>query len=227
MVPVDFAKLDFAKLDFAKPERIAVVDGHALVRDGLRRLLEQAFGCQVLEAADIADAMGGIERAGSVDLMLLDLPVAGRAGLAGLKAMRARFPQVPVAIVSALSDPDTVDGALAAGAAGFIPKTLWPDEVLAALHRVLSGTVYRPEPPDSQVQADDHASIQARVESLTPQQRVVLGRLADGLPNKQIAYELGVSMTTVKAHVSAILQKLQVASRTQASILANRIGFRG
>ncbi|TCM19808.1 LuxR family two component transcriptional regulator [Novosphingobium sp. PhB165] len=222
--------------DFVSPERALIVDDHALVRDGLRTVFEQAFpACEVLDAADLAEALDRLEssgrdigeQGGDVDLVLLDLLIPGIEGLSGLETLRGRFPTAPVVIVSGVSDPQAVRSALAAGAAGFVPKSLRRDQLVEALRLVLAGGIYRPELLAGDPYAAEDASIRARIDSLTPQQRVVLGQLAAGKLNKQIAYELDVSMTTVKAHVSAILQKMHVFSRTQAVILANRIDFRG
>ena len=121
-----------------------------------------------------------------------------------------------------------VAAALAAGAAGFLPKTLDRATILDAIGQVLMGEIYAPGELQSDPLADEEEEkIRKLIDSLTPQQRVVLGRLVAGRLNKQIAHELDISMTTVKAHVSAILCKLNVFSRTQAVILANRVSFEG
>ena len=118
--------------------------------------------------------------------------------------------------------------ALGAGAAGFIPKSMKRSAIVDALHRVVSGEIYMPDAIDEAPQESaEEADILTRIGSLTPQQRIVLTHLVHGRLNKQIAHDLSVSMTTVKAHVSAILQKLNVFSRTQAVILANRVHFDG
>ena len=122
-------------------------------------------------------------------------------------------------------DRITVREALAAGAAGFVPKSLKRNEIVDALRQVLEGEIFVPEIYEDDETANEQSAILAKIDSLTPQQRVVLHHLVNGKLNKQIAYELNVSMTTVKAHVSAILQKLNAYSRTQAVILANRVGF--
>jgi DNA-binding NarL/FixJ family response regulator len=160
-----------------------------------------------------------------VDLVLLDLTMPGVQGFSGLLYLRAQFPEIPVAVVSAHDDPAVMRRAIEFGASGFVPKSLDIDQIGAALNAILAGGMWIP--PDIDLSAsDDHeaADLVRRLGSLTPQQIRVLMMVSEGLLNKQIAYELGVSEATVKAHVSAILQKLGVDSRTQAVIAASRIG---
>lgn len=218
-----------AMTEVPSPERVLIVDDHALVRDGLRTILEVSFpDCDILEADSFEQALDELQRADEVDLVLLDLNIPDVNRLSGLRQLRADFPSTPVVMVTGVTDPVVMRDALAAGAAGFVPKSLKRQAIVDALCQVLSGEIYL---PDVETNADDDARIQqddairARIESLTPQQRIVLSHLVSGLLNKQIAHELDVSMTTVKAHVSAILQKMNVFSRTQAVILANRVGF--
>jgi DNA-binding NarL/FixJ family response regulator len=138
--------------------------------------------------------------------------------------MRAQYPGVPAIVVSANDDPATIRRCMEFGASGFIPKTLGVDAMRAAISRVLGGDVWTPPDIDLTAGADaEAAELMARLATLTPQQVRVLMMLSEGLLNKQIAYQLGVSEATVKAHVSAILQKLGVESRTQAVIAAAKI----
>ena len=208
-------------------ERVLIVDDHSLVRDGLRSLLEISFpDCDILEAGALAEAVAALQTAGEVDMVLLDLNIPDVSRFSGLNTLRDAFPSIPVVMVSGALDRNTVREALAAGAAGFIPKSLKRNEIIEALKQVLEGEIYIPSVLDQDNDAArEEASILGRIEALTPQQKVVLRHLVNGKLNKQIAYELDVSMTTVKAHVSAILQKLSAYSRTQAVILANKVGF--
>lgn len=209
------------------PERILVVDDHPLVRDGLRSLLAITFEtCEILEAAGIDEACTVLSAHGECDLVLLDLNMPDATRLSGLVQLRERFPMVPVLMVSGSFDRALVQEALSAGAAGFLPKSMKRDGIIDALHQVMAGEIYIPDTglEDSPASAEE-AQIRARIDSLTPQQKVVLHHLVHGRLNKQIAHDLDVSLTTVKAHVSAILQKLGVFSRTQAVILANRVHF--
>ena len=210
------------------PERILIVDDHALVRDGLRTVLQANFpDCTIAEAGSFAEALDRLEMLEDLDLVLLDLNIPDASRFSALEQLRSDFPSVPVVMVSGSYDRVTVRDALAAGAAGFLPKALDSKQILGALEKVLMGEIYVPEETEADPAAEEEDSIRKRIATLTPQQKVVLGHLVAGRLNKQIAHELDVSMTTVKAHVSAILQKLNVFSRTQAVILANRIGFSG
>lgn len=206
-------------------ERVLIADDHPLVRDGLRTVISVAFDqCELFEASSIEEATAVIEREGDFDLVLLDLNMPGTTGFSGLISIRDHFPSVPVVIVSAAQERGLVRTALAHGAAGFIPKSLRRSAIVDALKAILAGEIFA---PDEELGDDDgeEADILQRIELLTPQQKVVLGFIVAGKLNKQIAYELDVSMTTVKAHVSAILSKLNVFSRTQAVILVNKVNF--
>jgi DNA-binding NarL/FixJ family response regulator len=205
---------------------IVIADDHPLFRGALR----QAIG-SILEDAQVAEA-GGMEELVrllqnrlSPDLILLDLNMPGAQGFSGLIFLRAQHPEIPVVIVSANEDPVAVRRAIEFGASGFIPKSLETAEIGEALREVLAGETWTPPDVDLGSSEDDEtAEIARRLATLTPQQVRVLMMLSEGMLNKQIAYELAVSEATVKAHVSAILQKLDVDSRTQAVITASRIG---
>ena len=207
-------------------ERVLIVDDHSLVRDGMRSLLEVTFpACEILEAGSLAEAITELNAQTDVDMVLLDLHIPDVSRFSGLNELRDSFPSIPVVMFSGTLDRITVREALAAGAAGFVPKSLKRAEIIDALRQVLEGEIFIPEIYEDDETANEQSAILAKIDSLTPQQRVVLHHLVNGKLNKQIAYELNVSMTTVKAHVSAILQKLNAYSRTQAVILANRVGF--
>jgi DNA-binding NarL/FixJ family response regulator len=210
-------------------ERVLIADDHPLVRDGLRTVISVAFdAAELFEAASLDETIAVIEREGDFDLVMLDVNMPGATGVSGLQMLRHRFPALPVVIVSAATDRGLVSAALAAGASGFIPKSLKRGAIVDALKSVLAGEIYVPEDVALDDRAmDEEREIQSRIDQLTPQQRVVLSLIVEGKLNKQIAYELDVSMTTVKAHVSAILTKLRVFSRTQAVILVNKVGFHG
>jgi DNA-binding NarL/FixJ family response regulator len=155
---------------------------------------------------------------------LLDLTMPGVRGFSGLMYLRAQYPSVPIIVVSANDDPGVIRRCMDFGASGFIPKTLGIEAMRTAVARVFEGGLWTPADIDLTGGSDvETADLMARLASLTPQQVRVLMMLSEGLLNKQIAYELGVSEATVKAHVSAILQKLGVESRTQAVIAAAKI----
>ena len=211
----------------AQVHRLVIADDHPLFRGALREAVSGAFGgAEIGEAGTLEEVTDLLELpgAGEVDLILLDLRMPGVRGFSGLMYLRAQYPSVPIVVVSANDDPAVIRRCMEFGASGFFPKTLGADALRAAIARVLAGEVWTPPDVDLTVKSDaESAAMIARLATLTPQQVRVLMMLSGGLLNKQIAYELGVSEATVKAHVSAILQKLGVDSRTQAVIAAGRI----
>jgi len=205
--------------------RLLIADDHPLFRGALREavsgLLERA---EIAEAGTFEAVVDVLERGSDVDLILLDLTMPGARGFSGLMYMRAQYPSVPVMVVSANDEPVVIRRCMEFGASGFIPKTLGVDTMRTAIKRVLDGGLWTPPDVDLTAGADAESSeLMARMATLTPQQVRVLMMLSEGLLNKQIAFHLGVSEATVKAHVSAILQKLGVESRTQAVIAAAKI----
>jgi len=212
-------------LSEAQSHRLVIADDHPLFRGALREAVTGLFArAQIGEAGTFEEMTGLLERGGEVDLILLDLRMPGARGFSGLMYLRAQYPAVPTVVVSANDDPAVIRRCMEFGASGFIPKTLGAEALRAAIAAVLRGEVWTPPDVDLSRGSDaESAAMIARLSSLTPQQVRVLMMLSGGLLNKQIAYELGVSEATVKAHVSAILQKLGVDSRTQAVIAAGRI----
>jgi DNA-binding NarL/FixJ family response regulator len=206
--------------------KFVVADDHPLFRGALKEaLVGMAEGSVVIEAGDFESVKSLIAANDDADLVLLDLTMPGASGLSGLVALRGLHSSMPMIVVSAHDDPETIRRALELGASGFIPKSASMEEIRAAVSTVLSGDIYTPEGIDLGVEADPEISdLIHRLQTLTPQQTRVLGMMAEGMLNKQIAYELQVSEATIKAHVSAVLQKLGVDSRTQAVIRLSRIG---
>ncbi|WP_313526718.1 response regulator transcription factor [Shinella sp.] len=205
---------------------IIIADDHPLFRGALKQALTGMEGNpDIVEAGDFEAARKAAEANANADLLLLDLAMPGVSGLSGLISLRAEFQSLPVVIVSASDDPVTIRRALDLGASGFISKSASIEDIREGIGSVLAGNIYTPggyvrgPEQDSEV-----ADLIARLRTLTPQQSRVLAMLAEGLLNKQIAYELGVSEATIKAHVSAILLKLNVDSRTQAVIQLGKIG---
>lgn len=204
---------------------IIIADDHPMVRGALRQALTSSFGHTVIrEAGDLASLSKALAADEPVDLVLLDLAMPGVSGFSGLLYLRSQHPEIPVVVVSATEDRAVMRRCIEVGAAGFIPKSTEMGAMREAIRMVLDGEIWSPsdldavQPPDAAV-----ADMMRRLNSLTPQQLRVLMMLSQGLLNKQIAYELKVSEATVKAHVSAILQKLGVDSRTQAVIAVSKI----
>ncbi len=205
--------------------RLVIADDHPLFRGALREAVAGLLDrVDVTEAGTFDEVAGLLDRGGDVDLILLDLKMPGVRGFSGLMYMRAQYPSVPVVVVSANDDPSAIRRCMEFGASGYIPKTLGVEAMRSAIREVLRGGLWTPPDVDLTTGSDaETGELMARMATLTPQQVRVLMMLSEGLLNKQIAYQLGVSEATVKAHVSAILQKLGVESRTQAVIAAAKI----
>lgn len=209
-----------AKLTFV------VADDHPLFRGAIKETLRSLDETvEILEAGDFDAVKKIVSGMPDIDLVLLDLSMPGTSGLSGLVTLRAMQAAVPVVIVSASDDPATIRRALELGASGYIKKSSGIDEIRDAVTKVLAGEVVSPKNIDLGPENDPEVKMLIRrIQTLTPQQARVLGMLGEGLLNKQIAYELCVSEATIKAHVSAVLQKLDVDSRTQAVIQLGKLG---
>lgn len=208
--------------------RFLIIDDHPLFREALQSAVSSLFpSAEIFEATMIAAAVEMIAaEPDGFDLVLLDLALPGTSGFEGLIELRRRFPQLPVMIVSSLEDRSIVQQALSLGASGFVPKSAKKAEIAAALTAVMHGAIYLPSGlPETAGLPNSQADVLERLATLTPQQFRVLQMLRQGLLNKQIAYELAVSETTVKAHVTEVLRKLGVNSRTQAVIEMGKIDF--
>lgn len=210
--------------------KVLVADDHPLFRRALELALEavvetgEGGPLRVLEAGTVDEVRAVASGERDLELLLLDLRMPGMDGLAGLLDLRRRFPALPVVVVSAAEEPALVREALACGAQGYIPKSLDRREMASALGRVLQGEIYLP-PTLAEEEGEGSAAAPAatraeRLRQLTQQQLNVLRQMVEGKPNKIIAYELDIAETTVKAHITVILRKLGVHSRTQAVLLA-------
>jgi DNA-binding NarL/FixJ family response regulator len=206
--------------------KFVVADDHPLFRGALKQaLVGLGSDCEIVEVGDFAGVKAAIASHHDADLVLLDLTMPGASGLSGLVALRGLDASLPTIVVSAHDDPETIRRSMELGASGFIPKSASMEEIRQAVSAVLSGGVHTPAGIELGTEGDPEISdLIQRLQSLTPQQARVLGMIAEGKLNKQIAYELQVSEATIKAHVSAVLQKLGVDSRTQAVIRLSRIG---
>lgn len=206
--------------------KILVVEDHTLVRDGLLVALRgldvetQAFG--------VAEANGAIAVLDSedIDLMILDLMLPGIQGDAFLPIVRRRFPTVPVVILSALDDVETVSRVMKAGASGFVSKSSSSTELVSALQKVMSGEIYLPPEMSSRIARNENgdagASPLTKRFGLTPAQGRVLEQMAEGSSNRQIAEVLGLSVGTVKIHASKIMKTLGVSNRAAAALMVKR-----
>jgi DNA-binding NarL/FixJ family response regulator len=205
--------------------RVLIADDHPLVLGALREAVSGAIpGARISEATDFGSLAAALEETPDMDLVLLDLTMPGVRGFSGLLFLRSERPGVPVMVVSGNEDRAVMRHCIDFGAAAYVPKSLDVETMRAAIRKVLEGGQWTPPDLDLNAQPNREASaLVRRLSSLTPQQVRVLMMLSQGLLNKQIAYELTVSEATIKAHVSAILQKLGVESRTQAVILAAKI----
>jgi DNA-binding NarL/FixJ family response regulator len=204
---------------------ILIADDHPLFRGAMKQAVSSSVPNAVIsEAGSFEETNYILAQGGSVDLILLDLNMPGMQGFSGLTFLRATFPQAPVLVVSGTEDHQVIRRCLGFGALGFLPKTQGIDAMRDAITTVLSGGTWAPSDFDiNQPINQEESRLIQRLTSLTPQQVRVLMMLSEGLLNKQIAFELSVSEATVKAHVSAILTKLDVDSRTQAVIAASKI----
>jgi len=210
--------------------RFLVVDDHPLFRDSLRSaLLLVHSDADVFEATSIEGALDVIAAHREFDLALLDLSLPGTTGFSGLIRVRTTYPKLPVVVVSGHEDPDLVREVISLGVAGYVPKSTSRKELALAIGEVLNGSIYVPKqylplngagPGETNLQ-----QLLKRMRDLTPQQLLVLEMIRDGLQNKQIAHELKLAETTVKAHVSEILRKLKVYTRTKAVIEVAKLDF--
>ena len=213
--------------------RILIADDHPLFRDAIRGVVAQVFAdagweFSCMEAATVGEVMRIAESEDELDVLLLDLYMPGAHGLSQLVALRSKLPSTPIIVLSSISDPETVQQCITCGAAGFVPKSSSKELIAFALKTVFDGGVYIPESagPNAEV-APLQPVVRRHTEDqdtgpLTGRQVAVLELVASGKSNKQIAWELSISETTVKAHMTAILRKLGVTSRAQAIVLFQR-----
>ncbi len=202
--------------------RILVADDHPLFRAAvLHALRDDGVTGQTAEVASASALVQALQAEPQIDLVLLDLAMPGARGFSSLVWLRGERPDIPVIIISSNDHPRVIRRAQQFGAAGFIPKSAPAEAMRLAVEAVMAGDTSFP--PLSAERSERDAQLAVRLAQLTPQQFRVLVCVADGLLNKQIAYELGVAENTVKVHVTAILKKLGCNSRTQAALLVKAL----
>jgi DNA-binding NarL/FixJ family response regulator len=203
-----------------------VADDHPMVRDALALALRGAFpNAEVALAGTLEEASAAIARRPDVDLVILDLDMPGMLGLTGVAALRASHPSAPLVIVSATRNPAAMRQVVEMGAAGFIPKSAPMEEIIASLRAVMRGEIILPPNAVDGALSPSDADLAACAARLTPQQHRVFALMAEGKPNKIIAYDMQIGEATVKAHVTEILRKMGVHSRTQVIVLAQRLAL--
>jgi DNA-binding NarL/FixJ family response regulator len=213
----------------AKLPLAMIVDDHPLFCEALSMTLRSALGvAEVVTAASLAEGLERLQRSPAPSIILLDLKLPDVDGVDGLIRLRRAAGGIPVVVVSSLSNDRMIASVLRAGAAGFIPKHSQRSVFVEAFAEVRNGGIYTPEgylePTDAAGDLDASDAVE-RMRSLTAQQARILELVCEGKLNKQIAYELDIAETTVKAHLTAILRKLRVQSRTQAVLVAQSARF--
>lgn len=209
--------------------RILIIDDHPLFREALQTAIMRILPkTEIYEASNFPEALKAIRAVGRIHLVLLDLYMPNVRGFEGLLTLRTLYPTLPVAVISGQEDLRFVREALNYGAAGFIPKSYSKEQIAAALSEILDGNVFAPVDADRLMvspEEQEQMALARQLMSLTRQQLVVLKMMREGKLNKQIAFEIGLSETTIKSHVSEILRKLNVISRTQAVLKLTKIDF--
>lgn len=203
--------------------KIILADDHPLFRQALTLILKANFSdAEVFEAQTIPELEQYLAQKKSADLLLLDLDIPGAQGFNSLISIRRSYPDLGVVIISGFEDKETIHKAMNHGAAGFIPKSTPVPGMLLAIKEVLDGKLWTPD-GEFNPRAEQGNTADDKIASLTPKQYNILLMFADGLLNKQIAYELGLSESTIKSHASTIFLKLGVRNRTQAVIVLNEV----
>ena len=209
---------------------ILIVDDHPLFRHALIQAIRQGLPhANIQETAAVNELYSVLESGAEPDLVLLDLNLPGASGFSALVHVRAQYPALPIIVVSAHEEVSIIQRAIAHGAMGYIPKSAHPNDISQAIEQVLEGDIWLPKNLPHHLNFDaraaDETALAERIQSLTPQQFRVLMMVAEGLLNKQIAYELEVSEATIKAHVTAIFRKLGVQNRTQAVLAISALNI--
>ena len=215
-----------SRLIAQQADTVIVADDHPLFRTAIKEAMRASHGeTTFLEANSFETLQELVDINPDVDLVLLDLHMPGISGFAGLVYLCKCYPSIPVVIISANEDPVVIQRALDHGAAGFIPKSSNIQTITKAINDILMGEIWAPVSEQQNLPGRNVSELvlAERMAQLTPQQFKVLMMVSQGLLNKQIAYDLGISEATVKAHVTAIMNKLEVSNRTQAVLAASKL----
>lgn len=203
--------------------KILIVDDHKVVRDGIRFMLSDEPGIEIVGEADSAEAMFGIIDSEPVDIVLLDIRMGGMTGLDALKRMVSDCPQVKVLMLSMHDQPGYVRRAVELGASGYLLKSAGRDEILAAISAISVGERYIQSVLMEPLLADV-TGVRGQSGRLSPREQQVLQLIANGSENKQIARELGLSEATVKTYIRGVFERLDVSSRAEAVAVGIRMG---
>ena len=209
-----------------EPMKAIIADDHPLFRGALKQAVQSVIDGEIYEAENFEQTMSLLEEHPEIDVVFLDLNMPGNEGFTGLSAIRNAYPSIQAVMVSAEENPTIIRKALDFGASGYIPKSSDLNDIADAISVILDGELWLPEGVKEKVdgiQNEEGQAFAKKLDQLTPHQFRVLKLVADGLLNKQIAYELDVQETTIKQHMSAILKKLGVFNRTQAGIIFKQV----
>ncbi len=209
-------------------KKCIVADDHPLFREAICQVLKNHYpGLDIVQAEDIVSLQTCLSQHQAIDLILLDLHMPGAYGFSALAYVLGEMPETPTLVVSAHEKPDVMLKAVQYGAKGFLNKSANMATIVDAINTVITGSIYLPDVAKniSHINSEEDQTLMDAIASLTPQQYLVLTMLAQGLLNKQIAYELDITEATVKAHITAIFRKLGVRSRTQTVLAISRLGL--
>lgn len=205
-----------------------VADDHPLFRNAILEVIKRHYPDSIVgESMDLDSTIKALEQNSETDLLLLDLHMPGSQDLFGLILVREKFPSIPVTIISADEDSNTINRAMGHGASGYIPKSCSPQLIHQAISAMLDGGRWVPEDFRNNLTPvnDEEKDLAAKIATLTPQQYRVLCHLREGWLNKQIGYEMGITEATIKAHITAIFRKLGISNRTQAVIMLSKMSL--
>lgn len=205
-----------------------IADDHPLFRNAILEVIKKHYPeAEITQSADLDSTLHQLEQSDELDLLLLDLHMPGSQDLFGLILVREKFPSVPVAVISALENQDTINRAMGHGACGYIPKSCSPQTIYEALKTLLEGNRWVVKDFEAALSpvSQEEKDLAAKIATLTPQQYRVLCYLREGWLNKQIGFEMGVAEATIKAHISAIFRKLGISNRTQAVIMLSKMSL--